>query len=107
MRHKGNYERYIRDIYKKGAQQKKDRAEEAKELARVEAVSRLGHPPYTPEGLVALTCMAMCTPGRRRRHGPPTSRTSFVLLRLDLETKTDAPRPEQARRPLRKLHDRR
>ncbi|GAA5966976.1 hypothetical protein JCM8115_003775 [Rhodotorula mucilaginosa] len=47
LRHKGNYERYIRDIYKKGAQQKRDRAEEAKELARVEAAAAaaMGLPP--------------------------------------------------------------
>ncbi|GAA5976778.1 hypothetical protein JCM10908_005628 [Rhodotorula pacifica] len=50
LRHKGNYERYIRDIYKKGAQQKKDRAEEAKELARVEAAAAaaMGLPPPEP-----------------------------------------------------------
>ncbi|GJN87100.1 hypothetical protein Rhopal_000045-T1 [Rhodotorula paludigena] len=39
LRHKGNYERYIRDVYKKGMQQKKDRVEEAQEVARVEAAA--------------------------------------------------------------------
>ncbi|GAA5866851.1 hypothetical protein JCM3774_001821 [Rhodotorula dairenensis] len=50
LRHKGNYERYIRDIYKKGAQQKRDRADEAKELARVEAAAAaaMGLPPPEP-----------------------------------------------------------
>ncbi|BGP38299.1 hypothetical protein JCM10450v2_002245 [Rhodotorula kratochvilovae] len=39
LRHKGNYERYIREVYRKGMQDKKDRADEAKELARVEAAA--------------------------------------------------------------------
>lgn len=39
MRHKGNLERYIRDIYKKGQQKEKDKADEAKELSAIEAVS--------------------------------------------------------------------
>lgn len=39
LRHKGNYERFIRDIYKRGEKDKKDKAEEATEMARMEAVS--------------------------------------------------------------------
>ncbi|GAA5917324.1 hypothetical protein JCM8208_005014 [Rhodotorula glutinis] len=47
FRHKGNYERYIREVYRKGMTDKKDRAEEAKELARVEAAAAaaMGLPP--------------------------------------------------------------
>ncbi|GAA5933276.1 hypothetical protein JCM1841_006576 [Sporobolomyces salmonicolor] len=41
LRHKGNYERYIRDIYKKGDRDRKDKAEEAKEIARIEAAAQL------------------------------------------------------------------
>ncbi|BGO98017.1 hypothetical protein NBRC10513v2_002017 [Rhodotorula toruloides] len=50
LRHKGNYERYIRDIYKKGMQEKKDRREEAEEVARVEAAAAaaMGLPPPAP-----------------------------------------------------------
>lgn len=52
LRHKGNYERYIREVYRKGMTDKKDRAHEARELARVEAVrfwpggASLGPPPW-------------------------------------------------------------
>ncbi|GAA5834775.1 hypothetical protein JCM9279_007104 [Rhodotorula babjevae] len=47
FRHKGNYERYIREVYRKGMTDKKDRAEEARELARVEAAAAaaMGLPP--------------------------------------------------------------
>jgi len=41
LRHKGNYERYIRDIYKRGARAEKDKVEEAREIARIDAVSLL------------------------------------------------------------------
>ncbi|GAA5858306.1 hypothetical protein JCM1840_001141 [Sporobolomyces johnsonii] len=41
LRHKGNYERYIRDIYKKGDRDRKDKAEEAQEIARIEAAAQL------------------------------------------------------------------
>ena len=39
LRHKGNLERYIRDIYKKGAQKDKDKAQEARDIAAIDAVS--------------------------------------------------------------------
>ncbi|GAA5840625.1 hypothetical protein JCM11251_004172 [Rhodosporidiobolus azoricus] len=39
LRHKGNYERYIRDMYKKGITEKKEAKEEAKEIARIEAAA--------------------------------------------------------------------
>ncbi|GAA6008683.1 hypothetical protein JCM10207_001685 [Rhodosporidiobolus poonsookiae] len=39
LRHKGNYERYIRDIYKKGITEKKEAREEAKEMERIEAAA--------------------------------------------------------------------
>ncbi|GAA5932368.1 uncharacterized protein JCM15063_001202 [Sporobolomyces koalae] len=40
LRHKGNYERYIRDIYKRGARDAKDKVEESKEMARIEAAAK-------------------------------------------------------------------
>ncbi|GAA5853565.1 hypothetical protein JCM5353_007784, partial [Sporobolomyces roseus] len=40
FRHKGNYERYIRDIYKRGARDQKDKNEEAKEIARIDAAAK-------------------------------------------------------------------
>ncbi|GAA5982418.1 hypothetical protein JCM11641_006977 [Rhodosporidiobolus odoratus] len=39
LRHKGNYERYIRDIYKKGMTEKKEAREEAREVQRIEAAA--------------------------------------------------------------------
>ena len=44
LRHKGNYERYIRDIYKKGERDNRDKAQEAKEIARIDAVRSLPTP---------------------------------------------------------------
>lgn len=38
MRHKGNVERYIRQIYKTGEKQKKDLEEEKREMKRIEQV---------------------------------------------------------------------
>lgn len=39
LRHKGNLERYIREIYKKGAKQEKDKAEEERAMRAIDAVS--------------------------------------------------------------------
>lgn len=38
MKHKGNYERYIHGIYKKGITEKREAKEEKIEMARIEAV---------------------------------------------------------------------
>lgn len=40
LKHKGNYERFIRDIYKRGERDQREKKEEAAEIARIEAVSR-------------------------------------------------------------------
>lgn len=47
LRHKGNVDRYITGLYKKGAQQKKDKEEEAREIKRIEQV-RLPFSPLYP-----------------------------------------------------------
>jgi hypothetical protein len=39
--HKGNVERYVRDLYKKGEQDKKDKAEYASTMAKINAVRPL------------------------------------------------------------------
>lgn len=39
MRHKGNLERYIRDIYKKGSKQGREKAEEARQIASIDAAA--------------------------------------------------------------------
>ena len=38
LRHKGNRERFVRNLYKQGERRKKDLEEEKREMARVEAV---------------------------------------------------------------------
>ena len=38
LKHKGNVDRYVREVYKKGETNKKDKADEAAELARVNNV---------------------------------------------------------------------
>ncbi|CCO27180.1 hypothetical protein BN14_01215 [Rhizoctonia solani AG-1 IB] len=40
LRHKGNVDRYIRDIYKTSEKKKKDAAEEERELKRIDAAAR-------------------------------------------------------------------
>jgi WW domain-binding protein 4 len=39
LRHKGNKDRFIRELYKAGEKRKKDKDEEDKEMKRVEQVS--------------------------------------------------------------------
>ena len=39
LRHKGNWERYIRYIYKEGERDKKNKAEEEREIKRISQVS--------------------------------------------------------------------
>lgn len=39
FRHKGNLERYIRDIYKKGNKQEREKAEEARQIAAIDAAA--------------------------------------------------------------------
>ncbi|GAA5912509.1 uncharacterized protein JCM6883_005925 [Sporobolomyces salmoneus] len=57
LRHKGNYERYIRDIYKRGAKDQKDKIEESKEIARIEAAAKaaMGIDPSLDASPVAST----------------------------------------------------
>ncbi|KAA1090990.1 hypothetical protein PGT21_019996 [Puccinia graminis f. sp. tritici] len=43
LRHKGNLERYIRDIYKKEDRAKKERTDEASQVSKIEKAARLAH----------------------------------------------------------------
>ncbi|PLW39897.1 hypothetical protein PCASD_07879 [Puccinia coronata f. sp. avenae] len=43
LRHKGNLERYIRDIYKKEEREKRERADEASQVSKIEKAARLAH----------------------------------------------------------------
>ena len=41
LRHKGNVERFVRDLYKTGEKRKHDLEEEKREMARIEKVSSI------------------------------------------------------------------
>lgn len=55
MRHKGAVDRHIRDIYKTSERRKKDAAEEAREMARVDAVRFLLFPSVLPPPTYSIT----------------------------------------------------
>ena len=40
LRHKGNRDRYVRNLYKEGERRKKDLEEEKREMARIEKVRK-------------------------------------------------------------------
>ncbi len=41
MRHKGNKERFVKNLYKQGERRKKDQDDEKREMAKIEQASRL------------------------------------------------------------------
>ena len=47
LRHQGNRERFIRNIYKASEKKKKDLEEEKRELARIDQVSRIFHDSFS------------------------------------------------------------
>ncbi|KAG8758496.1 hypothetical protein FRC12_010000 [Ceratobasidium sp. 428] len=67
LRHKGNVERYIRDIYKTGEKRKKDAAEEERELRRINAAAEKAYAKDIGSGAaVASSSSSSAAP-------PPTS----------------------------------
>lgn len=59
LRHKGNYDRKIRELYKKSERASKEAEAEAREIARMEAVSRSALLLDKQEG-VRFTDRAVC-----------------------------------------------
>ncbi|WVQ73478.1 hypothetical protein IAR50_003050 [Cryptococcus sp. DSM 104548] len=50
LKHQGNKERFIRDLYRGGEKAKKEQAEEAREMARIEAAASAAHAQDTASG---------------------------------------------------------
>ena len=64
LRHKGNVERFVRNLYKTGEKRKQDLEEEKREMARVEKVSRVTD--HATDILTQNTgCRGRVCPGRR------------------------------------------
>ncbi|CAE6508622.1 unnamed protein product [Rhizoctonia solani] len=58
LRHKGNVDRYIRDIYKTSEKKKKDAAEEERELKRIDAAAREAYAKDIGSGAAAASTSA-------------------------------------------------
>ncbi|GAA5879506.1 hypothetical protein JCM16303_003228 [Sporobolomyces ruberrimus] len=82
FRHKGNYERYIRDIYKRGARDAKDKVEEAKEIARIDAAAKaaMGIEPDSEEPPVASTSKTPAPPAPAKPADPYANYTTAESL---------------------------
>ncbi|GAA6010961.1 hypothetical protein JCM11491_005883 [Sporobolomyces phaffii] len=82
FRHKGNYERYIRDIYKRGARDAKDKVEEAREIARIDAAAKaaMGIEPDSEEAPVASTSKTPAAPPPPKPSDPYANYTTAESL---------------------------
>ncbi|WVO14309.1 hypothetical protein L204_101941 [Cryptococcus depauperatus] len=71
LKHTGNRERFIRDLYRGGEKAKKEKAQEVAEMARIEAAAQAAHAHDTLAGLsrpsssVSLAVTAPCAPPAR------------------------------------------
>lgn len=74
MRHKGNLERYIRDIYKKGSKQEREKAEEARQIASIDAAAAAAMGISVAQ---ASTSGSATTPFRRKAASSSTSGSSY------------------------------
>ncbi|WVR06579.1 hypothetical protein IAU60_003611 [Kwoniella sp. DSM 27419] len=74
LKHIGNVERYIRDLYRGGAQAKREKAQEAAEMARIEALAAAAHakdthtraPSSRPSVLQAIASSSAAAAAARR-----------------------------------------
>ncbi|GAA5913604.1 hypothetical protein JCM6882_001699 [Rhodosporidiobolus microsporus] len=82
LRHKGNYERYIRDMYKKGITEKKEAKEEAKEIARIEAAAAaaMGLAPPEPSSSSSSAAAAKPKPASTKSSDPYANYTTAANL---------------------------
>ncbi|CEL60836.1 hypothetical protein RSOLAG1IB_04075 [Rhizoctonia solani AG-1 IB] len=73
LRHKGNVDRYIRDIYKTSEKKKKDAAEEERELKRIDAAAREAYAKDIGSGAAAASTSASSssTPAQRAPAAKP------------------------------------
>ncbi|CAE6528151.1 unnamed protein product [Rhizoctonia solani] len=84
LRHKGNVDRYIRDIYKTSEKKKKDAAEEERELKRIDAAAREAYAKDIGSGAAAASTSASSSssaPARQpatAKPAPPKSTDKFA-----------------------------
>jgi hypothetical protein len=69
LRHKGNTERFIRNLYKTGEKRKKELDDEKRAMARVEQVRPFASDARCPDSLAPSGCTGRFCPGCRRRFG--------------------------------------
>ncbi|CAE6417662.1 unnamed protein product [Rhizoctonia solani] len=85
LRHKGNVERYIRDIYKTSEKKKKDAAEEEREMKRIDAAAREAYAKDISSGAAAASTSASSSsttpaprPAAAAKPPPPKSTDKFA-----------------------------
>ncbi|CUA66768.1 hypothetical protein RSOLAG22IIIB_00216 [Rhizoctonia solani] len=85
LRHKGNVERYIRDIYKTSEKKKKDAAEEEREMKRIDAAAREAYAKDISSGAAAASTSASSSstapaprPAAATKPPPPKSTDKFA-----------------------------
>ena len=103
LRHKGNQERFVRNLYKVGEKRKKDAEEERREMARIEQVRPFSHP--TPLSVLyswnAIGCTSSVLARRWR-----WSRTPRLFLPLyGPQRRPRAQEASTSRRKVRRLLD--
>ncbi|ODN74053.1 hypothetical protein L202_07523 [Cryptococcus amylolentus CBS 6039] len=75
LKHQGNKERFIRDLYRGGEKAKKEKAEEAREMARIEAAASAAHAQDTASGYLKASSStpsstAVAAPAPKTREKP-------------------------------------
>ncbi|KAI5476306.1 hypothetical protein MNV49_007877 [Pseudohyphozyma bogoriensis] len=83
LRHKGNYERFINGIYKRGEKEAKDKAEEERELARMEAAA---HAAMAADGTPVASTSTLPPPAKKPKvaAAKPTDKFANYTTASDL-----------------------
>lgn len=71
LRHQGNKERYVRNIYKQGEKRKKDEAEEKREIARIEQAANAAYAVDVGSGRAGPSTASSSSPGPSAPKPPP------------------------------------
>ncbi|VDC06411.1 unnamed protein product [Peniophora sp. CBMAI 1063] len=71
LRHQGNKERYVRNIYKQGEKRKKDEAEEKREIARIEQAANAAYAADVGSGRAGPSTASSSSPGPSAPKPPP------------------------------------
>ncbi|GAA6040676.1 hypothetical protein JCM8097_000871 [Rhodosporidiobolus ruineniae] len=97
LRHKGNYERYIRDMYKKGITERKEAKEEKAEIARIEAAAAAAMGIEAPEPSTSSSSSAAAKPKPAASSDPYANYTTAANLGIKDEA-AEKLKEEQAKR---------